>query len=134
MTYFSIAQEIAPLDDKLWFEKGTITTDKIFSKSDDYCPVLRVRMLSGDFEDEKLLSENSYVNMLDHFSHCTTERSTNDYEVILKSHGVGKFGRCLGELFYHKYDKSDLNEFVKVSINNQLIEEGHGVPYFGGKR
>ena len=24
-----------------------------------------------------------YVNMLDHFSHCTTERSTNDYEVIL---------------------------------------------------
>ena len=58
----------------------------------------------------------------------------NDYEVILKSHGVGKFGRCLGELFYHKYDESDLNEFVKVSINNQLVEEGHGVPYFGGKR
>ena len=70
---------------ELWFEKGTITTDKIFSKSDDYCPVLRVRMLSGDFEDEKLLSENSYVNMLDHFSHCTTEFSTNDYEVILST-------------------------------------------------
>jgi NDP-hexose-3-ketoreductase len=70
---------------ELWFEKGTITTDKIFSKSDDYCPVLRVRMLSGDFKDEKLLSENSYVNMLDHFSHCTTERSTNDYEVILST-------------------------------------------------
>ena len=36
---------------------------------------------------------------------------------------TGKFGRLLGEFF------------VKgVNINEQLIKEGHGVPYFGGKR
>ena len=70
---------------ELWFEKGTITTDKIFSKSDDYNPFFRVRFLNGDIENEKLLSENCYVNMLDHFAHCTAECSTNDYETILST-------------------------------------------------
>ena len=60
---------------------------------------------------------------------------TNGNEVILKSHGIGKFGRCLGELFYYNRNESEWDEeFVRKSINNQLIEEGHGVPYFGGKR
>ena len=59
----------------------------------------------------------------------------NNNEVDLKSHGVGKFGRCLGELFYLKHNRSGWeDEFIKISINNQLIEEGHGVRYFGGKR
>ncbi len=60
----------------------------------------------------------------------------NNNEVLLKSHGLGKFGRCLGELFYFNRTESewDTEGFIKKSINNQLIEEGHGVPYFGGKR
>ena len=55
-----------------------------------------------------------------------------DNKVILESHGVGKYGRCLGELFYNK----DLPEggYIRTSINNQLVIEGHGVQYFGGKR
>ena len=43
----------------------------------------------------------------------------------LVSHGVGKYGRCLGELFVGD---------SKISVNHQLVEEGHGVEYFGGKR
>ena len=59
----------------------------------------------------------------------------HDYEVDLKSYGVGKFGRCLGELFYFKHiPDSWESEFVKISINNQLVEEGHAVKYYGGKR
>ncbi len=59
----------------------------------------------------------------------------HDYEVDLKSYGVGKFGRCLGELFYFKHiPDSWESEFVKTSINNQLVEEGHAVKYYGGKR
>ena len=46
-----------------------------------------------------------------------------DNRVILKSYGVGKFGRCLGELL------SDGR-----SINQLLVEEGHAVAYYGGKR
>ena len=59
----------------------------------------------------------------------------HDYEGDLKSYGVGKFGRCLGELFYFKHiPDSWESEFVKTSINNQLVEEGHAVKYYGGKR
>ena len=42
---------------------------------------------------------------------------------ILQSHGVGKYGRCLGELFVDD-----------VNVNKQLIKEGHAVEYHGGKR
>ena len=49
----------------------------------------------------------------------------NKNEFILVSHGVGKFGRCLGEIFLNKKENS---------INKQLIWEGHGTEYYGGKR
>ena len=43
----------------------------------------------------------------------------------LKSLGVGKFGRVLGIIYVGNNEKS---------VQDQLIEEGHGVEYFGGKR
>ena len=46
-----------------------------------------------------------------------------DNEFILLSHGVGKFGRCLGELLIDG-----------KSVNKKLIEEGHATVYDGGKR
>jgi len=42
---------------------------------------------------------------------------------ILQSQGVGKFGRCLGEIF-----------LGDIKLNDLLITEGHAVEYFGGKR
>lgn len=47
----------------------------------------------------------------------------NDDKFTVKSHGTGKFGRVLGELFIN-----DLN------INEQLIKEGHAIQYFGGSK
>ena len=45
--------------------------------------------------------------------------------VILKSHGVGKYGRILGELFeYNKHEDT-------VSINQEMCDEGYAAPYFG---
>ena len=44
-------------------------------------------------------------------------------EFILHSQGVGKYGRCLGEIFL-----GDTN------LNELLITEGHAVEYYGGKR
>ena len=49
------------------------------------------------------------------------ENANNKF--ILVSHGVGKFGRCLGDI--------RIND---TSVNLQLINEGHGKAYFGGKR
>jgi len=49
----------------------------------------------------------------------------NEGKFILVSHGVGKYGRCLGEIFLT--ENSD-------SVNNLLISEGHATEYYGGKR
>jgi micrococcal nuclease len=46
----------------------------------------------------------------------------------LKSYGVGKYGRVLGELFI--MDK----EGTKICINDTLITEGHAYVYEGGKK
>tara|TARA_B100000029_G_C17591350_1_gene962608 strand:+ start:3115 stop:3459 length:345 start_codon:yes stop_codon:yes gene_type:complete len=46
-----------------------------------------------------------------------------DNKIILESLGVGKYGRCLGIL-----------KTEDTNINEQLVEEGHAVEYWGGKR
>ena len=46
----------------------------------------------------------------------------------LKSHGVGKYGRVLGEIYIE--DK----EGKQYNINKTLIEEGHAYIYEGGKK
>ena len=51
--------------------------------------------------------------------------------IILKSHGVGKFGRCLGEITLIYFQEE---EDRRESVVETMLAEGHGVPYFGGKR
>ena len=46
-----------------------------------------------------------------------------DGKFTLQSHGVGKYGRCLGEIFI---DDNNLNQL--------LVTEGHAKKYYGGKR
>jgi micrococcal nuclease len=53
-------------------------------------------------------------------------------EIQLKSHGVGKYGRCLGELHIDIVDGKE--KMTLESINELLIKEGHAVEYHGGKR
>lgn len=44
-------------------------------------------------------------------------------DLVLKCHGLGKYGRVLGEFFSNG-----------VSLNKLMVSEGHAVEYFGGKR
>jgi micrococcal nuclease len=46
----------------------------------------------------------------------------------LKSHGVGKYGRVLGEIFIEDVDGN------QYSVNQKLIDEGHAYVYEGGKK
>jgi micrococcal nuclease len=52
--------------------------------------------------------------------------------IQLNSHGVGKYGRCLGELHVDFLDGKDC--LTLVNVNELLIKEGHAVEYHGGKR
>ena len=52
--------------------------------------------------------------------------------IQLHSHGIGKFGRCLGEIFLDTVDGQE--KLTVESLNELLIREGHAVEYHGGKR
>ena len=51
--------------------------------------------------------------------------NSDDGKFALRSHGVGKYGRVLGELFVKGKTKS---------INDLLLENGHAYEYEGGKK
>jgi micrococcal nuclease len=57
-----------------------------------------------------------------------TEVSSKSGYFRLKSHGTGKYGRVLGELFVQDDDGKQFN------INETLVAEGHAYRYFGGKK
>ena len=98
------------------------TIDALVDLGFDTWKKVRIRMMgvdapesrTRDLEEKKLglAAKDRLIEML------------GDGEFTLQSHGVGKYGRCLGEIFM----ESD------VSINRQLINEGHATEYFGGKR
>ncbi len=46
----------------------------------------------------------------------------------IKSHGLGKYGRLLGEIYIQDKDGQ------QICINKQLIKEGHAYTYDGGKK
>ena len=50
---------------------------------------------------------------------------SDEGKFALRSHGVGKYGRVLGELFV---------KGNKQSVNELLIENGHAYEYEGGKK
>tara|TARA_B100000424_G_C22656750_1_gene361591 strand:- start:122 stop:508 length:387 start_codon:yes stop_codon:yes gene_type:complete len=52
-----------------------------------------------------------------------TESDDGKFSII--SHGVGKYGRVLGEIFVKGHEKS---------VNELLIENGHAYEYDGGKK
>jgi len=60
---------------------------------------------------------------------CLLEGCKN---ITLDSHGVGKYGRCLGNLFIDMVDGQE--KLTVVNVNDLLITEGHAVAYHGGKR
>ena len=51
--------------------------------------------------------------------------NSDDGKFALRSHGVGKYGRVLGELFVKGETKS---------VNQLLLENGHAYEYEGGKK
>ena len=85
----------------------------------------RIRLYGMDAWESRTRDKEEKVKGLAAKARLIQILDENNNEFILVSHGVGKFGRCLGELFI----TSDSD-----SINNQLVLEGHAKKYNGGKR
>mgnify|MGYP001472957068 FL=1 len=80
----------------------------------------RVRMMGIDTPESRTrdLEEKFYGKQ----SKYHLENILKDKDIELKSHDKGKFGRILGELFVGS---------SVYSINQQMIDEYHAVPYLG---
>lgn len=97
------------------------TIDALVDLGFDTWKKVRIRMMgmnapesrTRDLEEKKrgLAAKDRLIELL------------GDEGFILQSHGVGKYGRCLGEIFV-----GDLN------VNQTLIKEGHATEYYGGAR
>ena len=68
-------------------------------------------------EKKKGLAAKEYVKDL--------LENSDEGKFLLKSHGVGKYGRVLGELFVKGHE---------TSVNELLKENGHASEYYGGKK
>ena len=51
--------------------------------------------------------------------------NSDEGKFVLKSYGIGKYGRVLAELFVKGHEKS---------VNDLLVENGHAYEYEGGKK
>ena len=97
------------------------TVDALVDLGVDTWKKVRIRMMgmnapesrTRDLEEKKkgLAAKDRLIELL------------GDGTFILQSHGVGKYGRCLGTLWVEDID-----------VNKTLISEGHAVEYHGGKR
>ena len=86
----------------------------------------RIRFMGGDCwesrtrdldEKKKGLAAKEYVKDL--------LENSDGGKFVLKSHGVGKYGRVLGELFVKGHEQS---------VNELLKENGHAYEYHGEKK
>ena len=68
-------------------------------------------------EKKKGLAAKAYVKDL--------LENSDEGKFVLKSHGVGKYGRVLGELFVKGHE---------TSVNELLKENGHASEDYGGKK
>ena len=69
--------------------------------------------------------DKSYIEGLGLFAVKDILENSDEGKFLLKSHGVGKYGRVLGELFVKGNEKS---------VNELLKENGHAYEYDGGKK
>ena len=59
----------------------------------------------------------------------------NNNKCILKVSGVGKYGRALATVLVESLSPLNGEDGVTlIDVNRQLIEEGHAVEYWDGKR
>ena len=63
----------------------------------------------------------------EHFCNILSETSE---KVWIYSRGLDKYGRLLADLYKTKQDA--INR--KNSINDRMVNDGHGTPYFGGTK
>jgi micrococcal nuclease len=101
------------------------TVDALVDLGFDTWKKVRIRLYGLDAWESRTRDLDEKKKGLAAKQYLIDQLESNDNKFVLVSHGVGKYGRCLGELFLQKDG---------WSINEMLITEGHAKKYYGGKR
>jgi endonuclease YncB( thermonuclease family) len=101
------------------------TVDALVDLGFDTWKKVRIRLYGLDAWESRTRNLEEKKKGLAAKQYLIDQLESNNNNFILVSHGVGKYGRCLGEIFL----KQD-----SWSINEMLITEGHAKVYDGGKR
>lgn len=101
------------------------TVDALVDLGFDTWKKVRIRMMGINAPESRTRDKEEKKRGLASKKYLIDLIESNESMFILKSHGVGKYGRCLGEIFLKD---------TEVSANQMMINEGHAVEYHGGKR
>ena len=101
------------------------TVDALVDLGFDTWKKVRIRLHGMDAWESRTRDKEEKKKGLAAKAKLTEYLEKNDGEFTLISHGVGKYGRCLGEIKISAF---------KESLNQILINEGHAKKYYGGKR
>ena len=108
------------------------TLDAIIDLGFDTFKKVRVRMMGMDAWESRTRDKKEKVKGLAAKARLIEILKNNEDKFVIVSHGVGKYGRCLGEIYVEETEHSD--NHPEVSVNKMLINEGHAKEYYGGKR
>ena len=101
------------------------TADAMIDLGFDIWVKKRIRFMGVDTWESRTrdLEEKAKGLEAKGFTKAMLERNGGNFTI--KSHGVGKYGRVLGEIFI-KGEEESLNELLKIN--------GHAYEYHGGKK
>ena len=109
------------------------TVDALIDLGFDTWKKVRIRMMGMDAWESRTRNKEIKKKGLAAKARLIEILELNKNEFILVSHGVGKYGRCLGAIFVENTFNANPN-LPEISVNRILINEGHAKEYYGGKR
>ena len=101
------------------------TVDALVDLGFDTWKKVRIRFYGMDAWESRTRDKEEKVKGLAASAFTKEYLEKNDGIFTIQSHGVGKYGRVLAEIFIEGESKS---------LNQLLIENGHAYVYEGGKK
>lgn len=101
------------------------TADAMIDLGFDVWIKQRLRFKGVDTWEKRTRNKQEKVKGLAATAYTKEMLERNDGKFTVQSHGVGKYGRVLAEIFIDGEDKT---------LNELLIENGHAYVYEGGKK
>jgi micrococcal nuclease len=102
------------------------TVDALIDLGFDTHVKRRIRLYGINAPESRTRDKDEKVKGLAAKERLKTILRENKTSITVKSHGIGKYGRCLGELFI---PGTEMFSYESQCVNKMLIAEGHAVKY-----